>query len=153
MRALMDALGIDKAIVGGSSLGGIITAQFAVDYPERLQAMIVGHTQPYFWDLARDWLEQRMQGADGRLGAQPRSYAWEDEGPPSADPAFVASPIGQLMASVGGGVGSDTESIKKVQQASLVWDQQPRAGAHVRRTDALHDCDRSPIGRRLQPAR
>src|ERR1044072_160980 len=28
VRGLMDGLGIDKAIVGGSSLGGVITAQF-----------------------------------------------------------------------------------------------------------------------------
>ena len=53
---MLDALGIEKAIVGGSSLGGIVTAQFAVDYPQRTLALIVGHTTPYLWDLARDWI-------------------------------------------------------------------------------------------------
>src|SRR5215471_18111398 len=47
MRNLMDALGIERAIVGGSSLGGVIAAQFLVDYPERAQGGIVGHTTPY----------------------------------------------------------------------------------------------------------
>jgi pimeloyl-ACP methyl ester carboxylesterase len=60
LHALMDALRIDRAIVGGSSLGGIISAQFAVDYPDRLLAMIVGHTGPYFWDLARKWVHELM---------------------------------------------------------------------------------------------
>src|SRR5438067_6719880 len=41
--ALLDALGIDKAIVGGSSLGGIVAAQFLVDYPDRVLGAIVGH--------------------------------------------------------------------------------------------------------------
>src|SRR5438093_58001 len=32
LAGLLDALDIDKAIVGGSSLGGVVTAQFAVDH-------------------------------------------------------------------------------------------------------------------------
>src|SRR5262249_5438982 len=126
LRALLDGLGIDKAIVGGSSLGGVIAAQFAVDYPERLLAVIVGHTGPYLWDLARDWVEELMQGAQPTLGAQPRSFPWEQEGPPTTNPAFAASPIGRLMASVGTGLGRDAESIRKMHRALLAWDQRPR---------------------------
>jgi 3-oxoadipate enol-lactonase len=123
---LMDALDVNKAIVGGSSLGGIVAAQFAVDYPERLLGLIVGHTGPYFWDLARDWVEELMQGAQPSLGAQPRSYAWEAEGPPTTNPVFAASPIGKLMASVGTGLGRDAEGIRKMHRALLAWDQRPR---------------------------
>jgi pimeloyl-ACP methyl ester carboxylesterase len=126
VRALLDALDIDKAIVGGSSLGGIVSAQFAVDYPERLLGVIIGHTGPYFWDLARDWVLELMQGAAPSLGAQPRSYAWEVSGPPTTNPVFAASPIGQLMASVGTGLGRDPESIRKMHRALLEWDQRPR---------------------------
>ncbi len=126
VRALMDALGLEKAIVGGSSLGGIVSAQFAVDYPDRLLAVIIGHTGPYFWDLARQWVQELMEGAQPTLGAQPRSYAWEAEGPPTTNPAFAASPIGQLMASVGTGLGRDAESIRKMHRALLNWDQRPR---------------------------
>jgi pimeloyl-ACP methyl ester carboxylesterase len=42
----LDALAIERAIVGGSSLGGVITAQFAVDHPERALALVIGHTVP-----------------------------------------------------------------------------------------------------------
>ena len=61
LRGLMDALGIERAIVGGSSLGGIISRPVRVDYPERVQAIIVGHTTPYFWDLAREWVADLLK--------------------------------------------------------------------------------------------
>jgi pimeloyl-ACP methyl ester carboxylesterase len=131
----LDSLGIDKAIVGGSSLGGIVAAQFAVDYPDRLRALIVGHTVPYFWDLAREWVEELLKGAQPALGAQPRSYDWEMEGPPTTNPQFAASPVGKLMASVGTGLGRDAESIRKMHRALLGWDQRPRY-ADLRKLDA-----------------
>lgn len=114
LRGLLDALEIDQAIVGGSSLGGMVAAQFAVDYPDRLLAVIVGHTDPYFWPLARDWVEDLLQGAQPTLGAQPRSFDREAEGPPTTNPAFAGSPIGRLMASVGTGLGRDAESVRKM---------------------------------------
>ncbi len=138
VRGLMDALEIDKAIVGGSSLGGIISAQFAVDYPERLLGAIVGHTTPYFWDLARQWVEDLMRGAQPTLSAQPRSYEWEAEGPPTTNPAFAASPVGRLMASVGTGLGRDEESIRKMHRAILGWNHRPRyADLHQLRVPTL----------------
>jgi pimeloyl-ACP methyl ester carboxylesterase len=126
VRGLMDALDIERAIVGGSSLGGIISAQFALDYPDRTQAVIIGHTTPYFWDLARDWVTDLLLGGQPTLGAQPRSYAWEDEGPPTTNPVFAASAVGRLMASVGSGLGRDAESVRKMFRALQTWDQRPR---------------------------
>jgi pimeloyl-ACP methyl ester carboxylesterase len=87
---------------------------------------VVGHTVPYFWDLARAWVEELLEGGQPTLGAQPRSYAWEDDGPPTTNPDFAASPIGQLMASVGTGLGYDPESVRKMYRAILGWDQRPR---------------------------
>jgi pimeloyl-ACP methyl ester carboxylesterase len=126
LRGLMDALDIERAIVGGSSLGGIIASQFALDYPDRVHAMIVGHTTPYFWDLARDWVIDLLHGGEPTLGAQPRSYAWEADGPPTTNPVFAASSIGKLMASLGTGLGRDAESVRKMYRALLAWDQRPR---------------------------
>ena len=126
VRNLMDTLEIDKAIVGGSSLGGVVTAQFAVDYPDRALAVLIGHTGPYMWDLARQWIEDLMRDAHPSLGAQPRSFDWEQEGPPTTNPAFAQSPMGRLMASVGTGLGRDRESILKMHRALLNWDQRPR---------------------------
>jgi pimeloyl-ACP methyl ester carboxylesterase len=126
LRGLLDALGIDKAIVGGSSLGGIVTAQFAVDYPERTLALIVGHTTPYLWDLARDWIDGLLNDPKPSLGPQPRSYEWEPIGPPTTSPAFAASPTGQLLAAIGTGMGRDQQAIRNMLEAMLGWDQRPR---------------------------
>jgi 3-oxoadipate enol-lactonase len=126
LRGLLDALGIDKAIIGGSSLGGIITAQFAVDYPNRALALIVGHTGPYLWDLARAWIGDLLTDAKPSLGPQPRSYEWEPIGPPTTSPQFAASPMGQLLASVGTGMGKDQQSVRNMLEAMLDWDQRPR---------------------------
>jgi pimeloyl-ACP methyl ester carboxylesterase len=126
VRALLDALDIDRAIVGGSSLGGMVSAQFGLDYPERALALLVCGTTPYLWDLAREWLLELMRDAQPTLGDQPRSYDWEPRGPPTTNPAFAASPMGQLIASVGTGLGRDRDSVLKMHAALLEWDQRPR---------------------------
>jgi len=41
LRALMDALEIERAHICGSSQGGMIAAQFAVDYPERTRSLLI----------------------------------------------------------------------------------------------------------------
>lgn len=126
LKNLLDALGIDKAIVGGSSLGGIITSQFAVDFPERTLGLIVGHTTPYLWDLAREWITDLMTDGKPSLGPQPRSYEWEPIGPPTTNPEFAASPMGKLLASVGTGMGRDRQAVLNMMGAMLEWDQRPR---------------------------
>ncbi len=41
LRALLDALDIERAHIGGVSQGGMISAQFAVDYPERTRSLLL----------------------------------------------------------------------------------------------------------------
>ncbi len=41
LRQVMDALGIDRAVVGGMSMGGFTALRFAVRYPERLSALVL----------------------------------------------------------------------------------------------------------------
>ena len=41
---LMDALAIDRAALLGISMGGMIAQEFALNYPERLSALILGCT-------------------------------------------------------------------------------------------------------------
>lgn len=41
MRALLDHLGIDRAVIAGHSLGGFLSLAFHVAYPERVRALIV----------------------------------------------------------------------------------------------------------------
>lgn len=44
LRALLDALGVDRAHVLGSSFGGMVALEFALRYPERLRSLILSDT-------------------------------------------------------------------------------------------------------------
>lgn len=94
LAAFLDALAIDRAIVGGSSLGGVVTAQFAVDHPGRALALVIGHTVPYLDAEGRRWLDAEIANAKAGRPAivrQPAAGRDEGEGPPTTDPAFAAS--------------------------------------------------------------
>jgi pimeloyl-ACP methyl ester carboxylesterase len=45
-KALLDHLGIDRAHVLGSSAGGPIATRFAIDFPERIDALVLANTSP-----------------------------------------------------------------------------------------------------------
>jgi pimeloyl-ACP methyl ester carboxylesterase len=44
LAALLRAIGIERAHIGGVSMGGMITAQFAVDYPEMCESVLLCDT-------------------------------------------------------------------------------------------------------------
>ena len=48
MAALMDACGMEKAVIGGLSLGGYMTLAFYLRYPERVSALMLFDTGPGF---------------------------------------------------------------------------------------------------------
>lgn len=129
LAGFLDALDIDRAIVGGSSLGGVVTAQFAVDHPGRALALIIGHTVPYLDDEGRRWLEAEVETArSGRpaIVRQPRSSADEPEGPPTTDPEFAASAWGRLIAATGTGLGRTADERARAIAVLRDWDQRPR---------------------------
>ncbi len=41
LKALMDRLGIQKAFIGGQSLGGLVTTKFALRYPDSVAALVL----------------------------------------------------------------------------------------------------------------
>jgi len=62
MRALMDHLGIDKAVIGGHSLGGFMSLAFNVGYPERVKALFLQGCGPgYRRDEPREAWNKRAE--------------------------------------------------------------------------------------------
>jgi pimeloyl-ACP methyl ester carboxylesterase len=100
LKALMDAIGIERAHVGGISMGGMITAQFAVDYPEVCESVLLVDTtcgNGADAGAAGDW-ERRLADGIGALkhlaattglrATLEREWAYRKEN----DPHFDVSP-------------------------------------------------------------
>jgi pimeloyl-ACP methyl ester carboxylesterase len=75
MSALLDAVGADRAIVGGLSLGGYMSLAFHLAHPDRVRALLVVDTGPGFKsDEARErWNEHALRIAS-RFEAEGLSY-------------------------------------------------------------------------------
>jgi pimeloyl-ACP methyl ester carboxylesterase len=66
MAAILDAAGVDRAVIGGMSLGGYLSLAFHLVHPQRVAALVLVDTGPgYRNDAARDkwnaWVERRAQ--------------------------------------------------------------------------------------------
>lgn len=57
LAGLMDVLGVDKAILVGNSLGGTIAMNFALKYPERVQALILVDPAVYNSGGGPQWIK------------------------------------------------------------------------------------------------
>ena len=133
LAGFLDALGIARAIVAGSSLGGVVTAQFALDHPGRALALVIGHTVPYLDDAGRAWVAAQV--ADARAGRpvitrQPAD-AGATEGPPTTDPAFAASALGRMVLTTGTGLGRTREDIARAIAVLRDHDLRPRRSEHA----------------------
>ncbi len=70
LRALLDELGIQKCTVVGFSLGGMINRRFALDYPRRVQALVILNSPHRRSPEAQRRVEKRaMQTANEGLTA------------------------------------------------------------------------------------
>src|SRR6201996_5248256 len=68
MAALLDAVGADKAIVGGLSLGGYMSLAFHRVHPDRVSALLIIDTGPGFKkDDAREVWNERARGTADRF--------------------------------------------------------------------------------------
>lgn len=129
LRGLLDALGIARAIVGGASLGGVIACQFGLDYPDRALGLVVGHTTPYLWPLGDAWIDEQVaavERGERPIVVQPRSYAWEAEGPPTANPARVGTAAAEFARTLNAGIGGGPEAAIRMLRALQAWDIRPR---------------------------
>ncbi|MFP6655725.1 MAG: alpha/beta fold hydrolase [Myxococcota bacterium] len=68
MAALLDHLELDRAIIGGHSLGGYMSLAFHLAYPERVEALVLIATGPgYKSDGPRNQWNEMAQGLGDRL--------------------------------------------------------------------------------------
>lgn len=100
LAALMQSLGIERAHVGGVSMGGMVTAQFAVDFPQMCESVMLCDTtcgngvDP---GPGGDWERRMQQGVGtlthmvekyGLLQTVTREYEWKR----TNDPHIAESP-------------------------------------------------------------
>jgi 3-oxoadipate enol-lactonase len=100
---LMDAIGIEKAIVHGVSWGGVLGLRFAIDYPEKVRAFICDSSSAEVNErAAQNWIARgemyvkegpaALRNApggvnDGNRPAEPRPQSLAQQaGGPQADP-------------------------------------------------------------------
>ena len=66
LAALLDALGIERAHIGGISYGGEVSMAFAVKYPQRTQSLIVSSSvsqvDPLLAGMASSWISAAQAG-------------------------------------------------------------------------------------------
>ncbi|MGO8958137.1 MAG: alpha/beta fold hydrolase [Streptosporangiaceae bacterium] len=68
MAALLDTTGADRAVLGGHSLGGYLSLDFAVRNPDRVAGLVLIDTGPGFRnDAARDDWNRRAEVTAARL--------------------------------------------------------------------------------------
>ena len=113
MTAVLDALGIERAIVGGESMGAATTLRFALRHPERVERLLI--TAPAFGDQpnpAAERLEDmgrtitklglgellRLAAIRQRdeLGWSPEAIAYARANFASHDPASLAVALGTV---------------------------------------------------------
>ena len=70
-KEAMDLLGIEKAHVFGVSMGGMIAQHLAVDYPERVEKLILTVTcarpNPILTESVEEWMDQARRGDHAAL--------------------------------------------------------------------------------------
>jgi pimeloyl-ACP methyl ester carboxylesterase len=72
MAALLDTCGIERAVIGGHSLGGYLSLAFRLKYPERVRALVLLGSGPgYRSDEAREGWNQNCEE---------RARAFEEKG-------------------------------------------------------------------------
>lgn len=130
MRAVLDALAIERAIVGGESMGAATALAFALEHPQRVAALLL--TAPAFGDAPNPDRERMLEmgrslaqlGMAGFLSAaaerQRKQFNWAPD-----IVAFVADMFG----------AHDAASLATALQTVPFWqplaDLEPLAGLHA----------------------
>lgn len=73
MRAVLDAFGLDRAVVGGTSWGGLAGAELALIAPDRIEALLLLNT-PFHLGGPRPPLSARLIATGARWGLRTRTF-------------------------------------------------------------------------------
>ena len=77
LAGLLAHLGIDRAHVLGSSAGGPIATQFALDYPGMTESLVLVNTMSYSQEAQREVRRQELRRLKERVAAEGRTAAVE----------------------------------------------------------------------------
>jgi pimeloyl-ACP methyl ester carboxylesterase len=64
LAGLMDSLQLQQAVILGHSMGGVIAQRFALDYPDRLSALILESTSSQVNEAARQYWQSQADASD-----------------------------------------------------------------------------------------
>lgn len=133
---LMDALGLERAIVSGTSTGGMLSMQFGLDYPDRTVAIAASALPCWPWEqLDEHHLDPALKALDeatdeaefdllGLLARTPvPSFRWESDPPVLISPEFEASETMRLLVESGAwDLGTSREALQKILAITGTWD-------------------------------
>lgn len=133
---LLDALEIEKAIVTGSSTGGMLSVQFGLDYPDRTSAIVAANLPCWPWEGLQEHhldapLKALKEVKDDEdldvLELMARvpvpSFEWESDPPILIGPEFEDSPFMPLLAESGAwDLGTSREALRKLIEITGIWD-------------------------------
>lgn len=77
LKGLLDHLGVARAHILGSSAGGPIAMQFALDYPEMTDSLILVNTMSYSQEAQREVRRQELRRLKERMAGEGRAAAVE----------------------------------------------------------------------------
>jgi pimeloyl-ACP methyl ester carboxylesterase len=97
LLAVLDSLGLDRAVLAGHSLGAYVVSRFAVEHPERVRALVLvdgGLTIPGTEGVdlrafADAFLGPALARLKMRFGSVEEYYDWWRQHPALKDPAIV----------------------------------------------------------------
>ena len=137
MAAVLDACDIERAMIGGLSLGGVMSLAFHLAYPERVRALMLFDTGPGFRkpEARRQWneraearareLQEKGLPSSGGVGLQSRDLIRGAETPPGRDPGVGRHRSAQGLAGAARGMlaqpdGSLIGSLPQIAVPTLV---------------------------------
>jgi pimeloyl-ACP methyl ester carboxylesterase len=99
VAAFMDALGIERAIVVGHSMGGVNAQRFAIDHPSRVLGLVLAGTSPCFGanpDLVAYWRDEIAALADPIAAQFARDFQLSTLAQPVA-PEFLDTVVAESL--------------------------------------------------------